>query len=124
MALLSGWGTQAWGVAADTGGGTNPPIVSNVVPAVGTTLQPGTSVSFDVTDSDSAIRKVAIWVGYPNISDREMVFDGVAFMPHFSGSLRTSIANGFHYILRRGGGWLDIGISINVLAIDVTGNED
>ena len=119
----SGWGIQPWGAGGSSGGGDSPEVI-NVSPTPGTLLKPQDYVRFDVIDTGAAIRRTFIWVTYLDVAVWEVVFDGTNFSPAFSTfSTRVSIANGFHYNLRRGAGWLDSQITLNVVPINVDGNE-
>lgn len=120
----SGWGVEPWGSPGGGGGGL-PPVVINVTPATGTLLQPDAFVDFDVVDVDSPMRRIIILVRYPHISVREAIYEIPGLTPQFaSDSTVTPIVNGFHFHLRRLGGWPDTEISLMVDAIDVDGNEN
>lgn len=83
------------------------PEISNLKPADGGSLAPGTHVSFDITTSDSvAFQKIFVWATYADRDVVEMVYDGADFTPFFASSVVTATTKGKHFDLVRGnGGW-------------------
>lgn len=102
---MSGWG----GDISSGGGSGEGAVVSNYVPAQGSPITPGTAITFDVTGP--ALVALVVTVVYPDTGATEVVFDrdgfSANFVPNgsFLGSEQQPIANGFHFILRRRGGW-------------------
>lgn len=103
---------------------TEPPVVDNFVPVPGTQLNRNDSVSFDVTDNSGTLGRVLVAVSFPETGEVELVYDGVAFTPKYANqSVRTTIAQGFNFDLRRFGGWpAAVTATIRVWAVDPSGN--
>ncbi len=112
------------------------PIISNVSPANGSTIISTTPVSFDVTDDSGLFTRIIVTDGfeltdlslpasYENIL--EVIHNGEGFGPLYQGvtNVRTSILNGYHYVILRDGGWIP-GVSpvLTPYAIDQTGSEN
>lgn len=99
-----------------------PPEVSNVSPDPALPISRGTVLSFDVTDN---VGIAAVWIGatFPRIAKREVVHDGDGFGPGYAGSTKTPITGGFHFEIRRVGGW-PRGQSprLSIEAVDTAGN--
>lgn len=108
---------------AGVGGGSSP-TVSNVTPAVGTDLRAFSVIEFDVTDVDSAFRRIIIYIAYPNTGEVEAVYTGDEFCPYYINSSRINIANGYHFKITRSKAWPDKNIKMTIDAIDVTGLEN
>lgn len=103
-----------------TGGETTPPVIDNFSPAVGTPLARSDTVSFDVTDN-VALRRALVLVTLAG--ETYCVHDGFTFRGEFSNlSTRSVIAGGYHYTVKRNGGWIEPP-DFEVLAIDTSGNE-
>jgi hypothetical protein len=81
-----------------------PPSVTNFTPPPGTPIFSTNPIQFDVTDPDG-LAVVVIHVKYLGSDAYEVAYDGGAFSPLFSASTVQTIANGFHFTLRRQGGW-------------------
>jgi len=97
------------------------PVIDNFNPPVGTPLVRSDSVSFDVTDN-RALRRALVLVTLDG--ETYCVHDGFAFRGEFANpqSSRTPIVGGYHYIVKRNGGWTTPP-TFEVLAIDTSGNE-
>jgi len=95
-----------------------PPQVINFAPTPGTQITAKTPVTFDIVD-DHGIASIAINVNFSN-GTSEVVWAGTNFTPLYAAlSVRTIIAGGFHYSIRRSGGWRhDLTISVSVLDTD------
>jgi hypothetical protein len=103
------------------GGDTTPPVIGNFDPPVGTPLARGDSIAFDVTDNLDEIRRVIVLVTLGG--ETYCVHDGFEFKGEFSNlSSRTSITDGWHYVVKRNGGWT-APPTFEVHAIDTSGNE-
>jgi hypothetical protein len=90
-------------------GGVTPepttPVVDNVDPPAGTAIAPADPLSFDVTDPDG-FAAILLSAEFPNVPGEELVFNGTNFTePYAAGSTRVAVAEGFHFELRRAGGW-------------------
>lgn len=98
------------------------PVLTGLSPAAGAPLAPTAAVAFDVTDV-SGLRRVYVFARLSG-GAKEVVHNGSAFEPAYEvGSARTAISNGYHYVLRRYGGWPAGSASFEVHAIDRTGAE-
>lgn len=101
------------------------PVITNLEPSDGT-VRPQTVVSFDVTD-ETALAHVLIAVSWthPTTGARvvEVVHDGDNFRGAYGGSVnvRTAITDGYHYAIRRDGGWL-ASPTVEFFPIDAGGN--
>lgn len=101
-----------------------PPVVANISPAPGTTLQPGDLISFDVTDDSGAFRRILVAAAFGALPTRELVHDGDTFAPLYAaGSSRTAVEGGFRFVLRRAGGW-PAAPTLTPFAIDTRGAEN
>lgn len=118
---------EAWGraaVAADT----TPPVVSNVTPIDGSTIDPRDSVSERVTD-DQALRGVVLVAKFADLW--ETIYEGRlvddvwvgAFGPGYTGSTIADTTGGYDFVLRRAGGWTR-GFTLANRAFDTGGNSN
>ncbi len=102
---MSGWG----GTLTAGGGSGEGATVSNYSPADGSGITPATPIQFDVTGAETVA--LVVTVRYPDTGASETVYDrdgwGVNFgtTGAFLGSERQPIENGYHFIIRRRGGW-------------------
>lgn len=108
---------------------SDPPTLSNFSPAYGGNIGQNTVLSFDITDVDSSIRRIILHATIQNLSGSEVIHDGENFNErYYSGAsnVRTSISNGFHYVILRDGGWPNGPglITLIPFAIDIKGNEN
>lgn len=88
-----------------SGGGVNPTI-SNLTPAAGSALHPTSKISFDVTVSDNTpFRKIFLSATTDSSDIHELIWDGTAFTPFYTGSTITTANNGYHFDIRRNNGW-------------------
>lgn len=99
------------------------PVVAFVSPTPGTPITPTTPIVFTATDNLDELVNVSVDVTYPD-GTSEMIFDGDNFTPLYAGvSVRTVIANGFQFTIRRKrGGWPATPV-FNVEAVDADGNR-
>ena len=107
------------------GGDENPPTVTNVSPASGTTLATAsTPVSFDVTDLDPGVLAVLVTVKFANRKETQVVYDGSKFVAPYDtdGSSVTPITDGFSFVIQPDGQWLGDIEQMFVYAIDANGN--
>lgn len=98
-----------------------PPVVTPISPAPNTVIQPSQAITFAVTD-ETALATVVVYASFAGTDACEVVHNGVGFCPNYStGSVRTVIANGFSYQVRRFGGW-PASPTITALPVDTSGN--
>ena len=98
------------------------PVAALVSPA-GPGVEPNEPIVVDVTDADSSIRRTFLVLRVPATGLEEVVFQGDRFAANYSASSsRTPITDGHRYSLRRAGGWPG-SPTIDVYAIDTTGEE-
>ncbi len=111
------------GMGSETGTEVIPPVVGNLLPASGP-LEKHTVVSFDVTD-DSGLRQVFVVAAFPS-NIKELIHDGTDFNQGYRNSFntRSAISGGYHYTVRRDQGWTEATVSIEVYAIDTSGNQE
>lgn len=104
---------------------TTPPVVSNYSPAPDGILAPTDTISFDVTDETGLFHSLVITVFYPLTYEWEVIHTGTDFAPKFKpGSSRTAITDGFHYSVRRVGGWASSPLQIFPFVVDAGGNPN
>lgn len=82
---------------------TDPPIVTDWSPAVGSTIQRDASISFSVL-SESELATVVVWVRFDQLHRAALAFDGSVFRDLFAGSVEE-IEGGRRYTVRRTSGW-------------------
>ena len=82
----------------------SPPTITNFSPPPGTSIFSTNPIQFDVIDPDG-LTVVILHIKYLGSDNYEVVYDGGGFSPAFSNSTIQSILNGFHFVLRRNGGW-------------------
>ena len=100
---------------------TTSPTISNFNPTVGTPLVRSDSITFDVLDNLSALRRVIVLVTLSG--ETFCVHDGFSFKGEFTSlSTRSAMSGGYHYSLKRNGGWTSPP-TFEVLAVDTSGNE-
>lgn len=104
-----GWGGSL--VSGGGGGGGGPgPVVTNFDPPKDTPIFPSQALSFDVL-FDNPVVAIVISVDYGDTGAKEVAYDmngfSVNYQPNgsFPGSERQPITGGWHFILRRRGGW-------------------
>lgn len=110
--ISMGWGGDLVAGGGGGGGGGGPgPIVTNFDPPKDTPIYPATPISFDLlTDND--LSAVVVWIDYHDTGALEVAYSGTQgfgsnYTPFgaFIGSERQVITGGWHFILRRRGGW-------------------
>ena len=102
------------------------PTITNFSPATTETILTNTAIEFDITDAGG----FAGIIVFAELADGtvEMVHDGFAFRGNYVGNpnARTTIANGFHYRIRRSGGWPKTGaaptVKFEYAVFDASGN--
>lgn len=99
------------------------PVVSNYSPAPGATINPGDSITFDVTDNSGSFARIMVVAWYRDTGVQEVIHDGDGFTGYFtSTSSRVIISGGYRYTVARFGGW-EHSPTIRVFPIDAAGNE-
>jgi len=100
---------------------TTPPTISNFVPTQGTGIESTQILSFDVTD-ETGVAAVVILASFPDGSI-DVVHDNDGFRGKYVGDVntRSAIAGGYHYSIRRIGGWLQAP-TIEWVPVDTSGN--
>ena len=116
--LLSG--KSAFSAVPDT----TAPVVSNFSPVEGTTLDPSDSVEFDVTDNSDSFARNMIAVAFAD-GTQELAYDGLTFTARYlAASTASVITGGFHYTLRRTGGWPGDSLTVRAFSTDAEGNNE
>lgn len=100
---------------------TTPPEVTNFSPAGTTAIESDQIIEFDITDSVS-LATVILFASFPS-GIVEMVHDNTGFRGNYVGDVnsRTVIAGGWHYMIRRVGGWEETP-SLEFIPVDSSGN--
>lgn len=103
------------------------PVISNMVPAAGSSIQPSGTLVFNVHDVTPGMRANFIWIKFNDRTYKMLVHDGSAtgFPYPFDTSTRTGSgtqADPYIYTLRHSGGWPTGGFTISVRPIDQHGN--
>jgi hypothetical protein len=106
-------------------GGLNaPPQVVNFDPTPNSVIGFATPLAFDVTDDTGMFRKIVVALAFDDLQRVEVVYSGTAFSPLYRAqSTMAPIANGFHFVLHRAGGWI-AQPRITVFATDMSGLEN
>lgn len=115
------WEDGAFAVVQPTFGFGDPPTVSDVFPAPGTSIRKNQPLSFFVGDVDDNGLAEFITMSFPGLVPEEVVWDASSFTSLYSNSSRTSSGNGHDYVIRRTGGW-PAAPSLRIFAIDTNGN--
>jgi hypothetical protein len=98
------------------------PVIGSWSPSVGSTVDRGDPIAFEVTDPDGNLARVIVTVEFPWGS--EVIHNGDGFSPAYDdGSTRTAIANGYAFSLERDVGWGGPAMTIGIYAADTTGQE-
>ena len=129
---MAGFGFMGWGGVLVSGGGGGGggggpgPVVTNFFPPKDTPIFPYTPLTFDVL-TGSTIAAMVIYVDYGSTDAVEVVFGVNGFTGNyqpqgaFLGSEKQTISGGFHFILRRRGGWFS-SPTIRAEGADTNGN--
>lgn len=101
---------------------TTPPTITNLSPGAGTGIESTQVISFDITDETGLAAVVVI----ASFSDGtvEVVHDNDGFRGNYVGggaNTRSAIAGGWHYTVRRIGGW-HLSPTFEWLPVDTSGN--
>lgn len=98
-------------IYGDTGGAPTPPTPTYPTVNIITSppITPTTPIVFDAFDSTNGMRLVFVYVIFPDDVGRppEVVHDGTAFAPLYSGpsNSRVAISGGYEFTILRNGGW-------------------
>lgn len=97
------------------------PVISNMTPTPGTSINSNQVIEFDVTD-DTGFTVLVLTLSVPSLGINEVIHSGLAFGVRYSGveNIRTPISFGYHYELVRDGGWPD-DITIIPYVVDLEG---
>jgi hypothetical protein len=104
---------------------TTLPTIAIVSPAEGAVVGRSVPVVLTVTSDDAALRRVIIGALLDGSGVvEEMVHDGVAFAPAYTGgsNVRVVLGNGFQFTILRVAGWKGTTLRLVVIAVDVFGN--
>lgn len=112
--MAEGWGMAGWGGVLESGGGGGGggpgPTVENFSPPDGTPIQQSTPLEFDVMAPNLMVT-LLVSVIFDATGLAEVAYNGEGFSINyiptagFVGSERYGIPGGWHFILRRRGGW-------------------
>lgn len=80
-----------------------PPVVAGWSPPIGSTIERGQEIAFEVT-SASGIATVIAWVRFDALRAAELAFDGRVFRGLYVGTVEE-IPDGRRFTLRRSAGW-------------------
>lgn len=102
-------------------GDVTPPVVTNFSPAIGNAIENTQVIEFDVTD-ETGLAAIMVLVSFPN-GTIDVVHDNNGFRGSYVGDVnaRAAIVGGFHYTVRRVGGWPD-SPTFEFLPVDTSGN--
>lgn len=107
------------------------PSLANFAPAEGAVLAKYDPIAFDVTDAlfDGSFQtSIHISVYIVATDTTEMAWGGEdnvgqpVWENQYNTSTRSAISGGYHFIIRRRGGWPSGGVRIKVRAVDRAGN--
>lgn len=96
------------------------PFISNWGPFIGAAIARTGVITFDVTD-DFGLASVSIRAVFPT-GVIETIFTDSFTELYRRSSARIAITDGYHFVLRRQGGWPKHSVRIDVTALDLAGN--
>lgn len=114
--------SSAFAFAAEPLTEVNPPSVTVVSPAAGSTITVATPLVVDVVDAEGHLQTTVVSISFDDSTEAEVAHNGSIFSSRYLGSTRTAIANGFRYSLVRVGGWR-ASPRLHVYAFDSKGNQ-
>jgi hypothetical protein len=107
---------------------TTPPVITNFVPANGSTVGQFDPLQFDVTDNSGLFAKILVAANLVHLGTKEVVYDG-SFTPRYiDASSRDVITDGFRFKVQREEGWplspdgIQPEISLEIFVIDTAAN--
>jgi hypothetical protein len=96
------------------------PTVTFIDPIPPNLPSPGRAITLQVTDTDG-FASICTLAEY-GTGAYEVVHDGDKFGQVYAAqSTRTTITNGFEYIIKRAGGWFGDTVTVRVIAVDSGG---
>lgn len=100
------------------------PVIGNVLPAPGASIDADEEISFEVTDDSGNFARIVAGVHFPDGDGETLIaHNGNGFIGSFVGySSRVAIAGGFRYTLQRLGGWPSRPAPV-VFVVDASGND-
>ncbi|MCI4354835.1 MAG: hypothetical protein L3K06_05665 [Thermoplasmata archaeon] len=100
-----------------------PPTIDGFLPLPGFPVTRLTPVEFDVADDSGALALMFVIASFPT-GDVEAVWSGDGgFSPRYAASSSAvTTPCGFHFSVRRTGGWLGNAFRVAVWAVDADGN--
>lgn len=100
------------------------PVIGNILPAPGTSIDPDDEISFEVTDDSGDFARIIAGVHFPDGDGETLIaHNGNGFIGSFAGnSSRVAIVGGFRYTLQRFGGWPSRPAPV-VFVVDAAGND-
>ncbi len=104
---------------------TSTPVISGFSPAGGALLAKNDAITFDVTDElvdGEFTATLLVSVYLVSVDTAEVAWNGDEFENKYATSTRSSIANGYRFVIRRTGGWPTGGVRVKVRAVDRGGN--
>jgi hypothetical protein len=120
--LSAGYGSGSFG-AMPYGSAEAETIVSDWSPFIGSVIRRADAVNFSVTNDAYPLLDVNVAMVFSS-GEIETVWAGGRFAETYRrGSARVPLANGFHYIVRRTGGWSGAVIGFDVKAADLASSE-
>lgn len=96
------------------------PYISNWSPFIGAAISRVGVIEFDVTD-DYGLASVSVRAVFPT-GGTETIFTDRFTELYRRSSARIAITDGYHFVLRRQGGWPKYAVRIDVTALDLAGN--
>lgn len=116
--MTSGWGIDPWGVGADGGSESVPPVVTFEPPS-GTTIVPSRTIIVTITDAN--LKRAVLTAEYPS-GAWEVIHMQDRFAQAYRHSTKEVVPNGFKFTLRRIGNWPAVP-TIHADPFDTSGNE-
>lgn len=114
-------GSMPCGTAA--GDGLLPQIVG-FVPGLGVPVARLQHIEFDVVDDLGDLRSITVAATFAN-GQLEPIWDGEQFAaPYVANSAMTRIECGYHFVLRRRGGWTGTPVKLYIVATDPEGLQN